>query len=375
MVSPALVRVLSPLGHVLERVDPFGMTYPPRAPAEAVDAAPPVSSATLARQPAPAALRVMTWNMKYGGARIDFWYEGHGETVAFDRETGVRHMRALADAVRHFDPDLLFVQEVDRPSKRSGFVDQVRLLTTWTHLRHAVYGGEWKIPFIPDRGLGPAYSGNATLARWPLRSGERIQLARAENHDPLTNYFYLRRNILRADLLLPGGGHVVALNAHLEAFGHRQARAAQVAALLAEMRGVVAAGGAFVLGADLNLVPPGTVKVRDFPDAAPSHAGFEHDDFSAELDVLAPIYDAFPAAVPLDVYQRDNAPHFTHTTRSDDFWNRKLDYLFSSTPFDTGATMTHQDAASGGIATMPLSDHAPISARWPLPPTLRGQGR
>jgi endonuclease/exonuclease/phosphatase family metal-dependent hydrolase len=46
---------------------------------------------------------------------------------------------------------------------------------------------------------------------------------------------------------------------------------------------------------------------------------------------------------------------------ADGFWNRKLDYLFTNGRFRVDSAVTHQDTASGGLATMPLSDHAPIS--------------
>ena len=66
-------------------------------------------------------------------------------------------------------------------------------------------------------------------------------------------------------------------------------------------------------------------------------------------------------------YQADNASHHTHTTDGRGFWNRKLDYLFTNGRWLACSGTTHQDEASGGMATMPLSDHAPVSARleWP----------
>ena len=63
----------------------------------------------------------------------------------------------------------------------------------------------------------------------------------------------------------------------------------------------------------------------------------------------------------------NNAAYFSHTTDQDGFWNRKLDYIFSNGQIVPGSGLVHQDEAHGGMATMPLSDHAPVSVELELP--------
>ncbi len=82
------------------------------------------------------------------------------------------------------------------------------------------------------------------------------------------------------------------------------------------------------------------------------------------MDWLRELYDDFRPAIPLDDYRSNNAPYFTHTTSADGFWNRKLDYLFTNGHFSNG--LVHQGPDSGGLETMPLSDHAPVSAVFTL---------
>ena len=96
-------------------------------------------------------------------------------------------------------------------------------------------------------------------------------------------------------------------------------------------------------------------------------ADFQADDFSEEDAWLQGLYERFEPAVPLEAYAADNAPWLTHTTDGQGGWNRKLDYLFTNTAFVAGQTITYQDESTG-LATMPLSDHAPLSARWVLAP-------
>ena len=65
-------------------------------------------------------------------------------------------------------------------------------------------------------------------------------------------------------------------------------------------------------------------------------------------------------------FQADNDPYFTFTADGDGFWNRKLDYLFTNGEFVAGSGLTHQDTSSGGVETLPLSDHAPVSVQLSL---------
>jgi endonuclease/exonuclease/phosphatase family metal-dependent hydrolase len=93
---------------------------------------------------------------------------------------------------------------------------------------------------------------------------------------------------------------------------------------------------------------------------------FIADDYRDEREWLTSLYADYASAVPLADYQLDNAPYFTHTTDSLGFWNRKLDYIFTSGSVVAGSGQTHQDTATG-LATMPLSDHAPLSVEIGLP--------
>ncbi|MFU8803856.1 MAG: endonuclease/exonuclease/phosphatase family protein, partial [Bradymonadaceae bacterium] len=88
---------------------------------------------------------------------------------------------------------------------------------------------------------------------------------------------------------------------------------------------------------------------------------FMADDYREEADWLEPLYADYEEAIPLEVYQADNTPHLTHSTTGEVFWNRKLDYIFTNGTYLEGSGLTHQDASSGGMETMPLSDHAPVT--------------
>ena len=91
------------------------------------------------------------------------------------------------------------------------------------------------------------------------------------------------------------------------------------------------------------------------------------DDYTDEATWLDALYADFVPAVSLEDYAADNTPHFTHTVDGRGFWNRKLDYLFTTGSWVDGSAQTLQSAEVGGHETMPLSDHAPVMATLELP--------
>jgi endonuclease/exonuclease/phosphatase family metal-dependent hydrolase len=206
-------------------------------------------------------------------------------------------------------------------------------------------------------------SGNAILSAYPLKDPTRIALSLRSDQSSIERYFYLKRNILRAQLDLPAPSTdepVMLIVTHTAAYSQDGTKHEHIDRFRAELdrwaaQAVVLGGG------DLNALPPGSRKTHDFDDSACTD-DFEADDYSREQDWLVPLYEDYTPAIPLPDYERDNAPYFTHTTRADGFWNRKLDYLFTNRTFAPGSTQVHQDTRHGGMATMPLSDHAPMSA-------------
>ena len=172
---------------------------------------------------APTSLVVMDWNVKFGGARIDFFFDCFGDRVLMTRDEVVTNLEALAAKIREVNPDVLLLQEVDVNSKRTAFVDQLQWLLDHTELNHGVYASHWQADFIPSDGLGAMDNGSAILSRWPIAQAERHALPLRTDQSSLTRYFYLRRNVLSARLELPAGSaagrDVWVVNVHTDAYG------------------------------------------------------------------------------------------------------------------------------------------------------------
>ncbi|MFW5967385.1 MAG: endonuclease/exonuclease/phosphatase family protein, partial [Persicimonas sp.] len=213
-------------------------------------------------------LTVMSWNIKFAGGRIDFFYDCHGERVIMEKDEVLEHLEGLAEKIEQVDPDVLILQEVDVDSKRTAEIDQVEWLLEHTDLNYGAYASQWRSRYIPKHGLGKVDSGNAILARWPLEDAERTALPLIEAQDPITRYFYLKRNILRARLEVPDREPLWVIDTHTAAFATDDTRARQIDRVEEELARLDEADKTFVMGADLNTVPPHSERRKDFPDTS-----------------------------------------------------------------------------------------------------------
>ena len=298
--------------------------------------------------------KVMTWNVKFGGGRIDFWFDCYGDRIHMTASEVKDNLQALADFIIENEPSVILLQEIDVNSKRTAYIDQVQWLLDNTHLSYGVYASQWQNQFVPSDGLGPVDSGNAILSIYPIRNAERISLPLRSDQDAITRHFYLKRNILKAHIstsLTP----FWVLNIHTSAFSQDGTKEKQIDRLVDELDGLNVMGETFIAGGDLNEIPPGSSQTSNFPDSICEDEDFLADDYDDETDWLDDLYAGYHPAISLDDYLSDEESHFSHTTNGDGFWTRKLDYLFTNHPNGFSNSVTHQN-------TMPLSDHAPVSA-------------
>jgi endonuclease/exonuclease/phosphatase family metal-dependent hydrolase len=355
------VVIVGVVAAVFAWFDPFNTQFDDVEDAEAYRAAAHESGATPSGSGTVDQIKVMSWNVKFAGGRVDFFFDCHGDRVIMDRAEVIAHLEGLARKINQVDPDVLLFQEIDTDSKRTAYVDQVQWLLDHTNLNHGAYASQWRSSYIPKHGIGQVNSGNAVLSRWPIANAERLALGLIGEQDPVTQYFYLKRNILRARIAVPDKKPLWVANIHTAAFAKDGTKANQLDELKTELAKLDEQGKTFVAGGDLNTIPPGANKLKDFPDAVCEGEDFQADDYTADIGVLDDLYERYQPAISLERFSAGNDPYQTHTTSKDGFWNRKLDYLFTNGRFVDGSGMVHQDESTGGMATMPLSDHAPVT--------------
>lgn len=304
-------------------------------------------------------LQVGSWNVKFAGGRLDFFFDCFGERSLMSKEEVETHLAGLAAKINQMDLDVLYLQELDIDAKRSAYIDQLRYLLDATYFNYGAYASQWKSDYVPSDGIGRVNSGNAILSRYPLENTERTALPLIGEQSGFVQYFYLRRNVLKAEITDAQGQKIALLNTHTSAFAKDGTKDLQLDQIKQVVDELEAAGTPFILGGDFNSLPPRTEQVNGFADdACPKDSEFSANDFSAETDIMLPFYEYTPL-IPLEEYASNNTDYFTFTADKDGFWNRKLDFMFTNANFRDG--LVHLDDARGGMATMPLSDHAPLS--------------
>ncbi|MFC1547381.1 endonuclease/exonuclease/phosphatase family protein [Candidatus Neomarinimicrobiota bacterium] len=314
--------------------------------------------------PLPDTLHAMTWNIKYGGADIDFWWACYGDRILMTEDEVLHNLERLTTYINQVNPDILLLQEVAVNSKQAAYVNQMQYILDHTALNYGVYAPMWRVQYVPSDGLGRSDLGPAILSRWPLDEAQRIGLELRTDQDALTRYFYIRRCMVRVRLNHQDLDNFYMLTVHTAAWSQDDTKKLHIDRFVTELDAMVAEGSWFVAGGDLNTIPPSSQRMNDFPDAK-CGGDFEGGDYSDEQAYLSELYgsNAYSAATPLEEYQQasDQSGYFTYGDKPDSLgFTRKLDYLFTNLSWAPDSWHTHQEIASGGST---LSDHAPVSAK------------
>ena len=345
-------------GFFIQGCDPLVTTFPPETSAnlyQAVNQTTPPAEAPV--------LTVMTWNIRFGAARIPWFGDSCGDRVLLTRAEVEQNLQGLADVINSLRPDILLMQEVDVDSKRSAYIDELQWLLDHTDLNYGAYASMWESQFVPSDGLGRVNTGNAVLSRWKITDTERIRLPLRGDQDALTRYFYLRRNILKVRVAVPNTDAFYVLDVHTTAFATDDTKQQHLQRFKEAIDAVAATGAPFVAGGDLNTLPSGSDSTNycdeercagDPPGSCP-----DGSDYTGEAAWVAPLYEAYDFAVPLDDYQLENRIYFSQGFPEP---NKKLDYLLTRKDgWVPGSDRTHQEASL-------RSDHVPVTARLVVAP-------
>jgi len=196
-------------------------------------------------------LRALTWNIHKGIGGVDRRY---------------RPERILA-VIAHYQPDIVFLQEVDDGVPRSRFHRQVDHLADALGFRNRCYG--------PNVRLRRGRYGNAILARWPLSEVRNIDLTIPPKK---------RRGALYARCRVRKGRHsrtLALFNMHLGLAGYERKK--QLRRLLgAPPLGHFHARTPLIVGGDLNDVW-GNLGKRSLAPAGFRRAGNPVSTFPAYL--------------------------------------------------------------------------------------------
>lgn len=334
--------------------DPFNANFKPVEPAICYEAAAKKDA------PWPDFLKVVNYNTKFAGGRIDFFFNCIGNRVLMDSSEVYENLDRLVAVINRLQPDILTLQEVDVNSHRSASIDMMQYILDKTELNYGVYASHWKSDWIPKKGLKQMNSGSAILSKWAIQNGTRHALPGVATQDPLTRYFYLKRNFLEGSITPPKGEPLTVVTSHLSAYDKDGTRAKQLRVVKGFVDSLTAKGERFLFAGDLNCISPFATHLKGFEDCQ-CKGELDASDYTGTEHLLQPLYDSYEFAISPERLRHEEAQHYTHSVHKDIFWNRKIDYIFAPKGIIVPLSGKTHQVFVDTITTMSVSDHAPIS--------------
>ena len=228
---------------------------------------------------------VLTWNTGYGALSddSDFFMDGGTMVYTADKDRVQENLEQMAVEIKSIDPDIVFLQEVDKVADRSYKIDEVSFFQESNNDKVSSYALNMDAIFIPYPipPIGRVKVGIQTLSAYEVSSSARLSLPVPFKWPVSTCNFKKCLNVSR----IPVAGtdkELVLVNLHLEAYDSGEGKIAQTNMLRQVLQAEVDAGNYVIAGGDFNQVfsntdtsaypvydglwQPGIIDVTEFGD-------------------------------------------------------------------------------------------------------------
>lgn len=199
--------------------------------------------------------QVVSWNIGYGAndAENDFFMDGGKAVLARSEEDVRRNMEEMTAALHRMDAEVVFLQEVDRPSKRSFSMDQEAWLQAFQEDDNEAFAMNYACRYVPYPlpTLGRVESGVMTLNRFAAK--EAVRMALPISYSWPISLAQLKRGLLVERVPVAGTEReLVLVNLHLEAYAGDAEKQAQTEVLFQFLREEYQKGNYCIAGGDFN---------------------------------------------------------------------------------------------------------------------------
>ncbi|MFH0757196.1 MAG: endonuclease/exonuclease/phosphatase family protein, partial [Bacteroidota bacterium] len=164
---------------------------------------------------------IITWNIGYGGLgkEMDFFYDG-GKRVRPGKSYFDQSVSGIGNFLREHDSvDFILLQEVDRNSKRSYYMDEGDWLKTTLpgfSISYATNYDCWFVPVPVTDPMGRVKSGIASCSRF---FPDEVKRYGFDKHVPWPGrLFYMKRCFMASRYSLPDGNQLILVNIHNSAY-------------------------------------------------------------------------------------------------------------------------------------------------------------
>ena len=130
--------------------------------------------------PAGETVRIISWNLGFGalGDNADFFMDGGTMVRPSDEKRVISNLEKLVNGTQTETPDIVFLQEIDRDSRRSYHIDQLTYFRSALQGYTSTFATNFKVAFLPYPvpPIGKVDSGIAVFSRYAIDSAERVKL-------------------------------------------------------------------------------------------------------------------------------------------------------------------------------------------------------
>ncbi len=213
-------------------------------------------------------ITLLTWNIGYAGLddEMDFFFDG-GTKVITPKKKCLENLKGIGSFLKSNDSiDFIFLQEVDRGSKRSYYQNEYDSIVNILKNHSPAFAKNYDVFFVPKpftNPMGKVLSGIATFSKYIPSASARF--AFPGDFGFPTQLFWLDRCFMVNRYPVSNGKEFVLINTHCEAFDAGDIRKAQMEYLKAFIINEYRKGNYVVAGGDWNQCPP------DFKPAFPDN--------------------------------------------------------------------------------------------------------
>lgn len=207
-------------------------------------------------------LSIVSYNIGYGAndKNSDFFLDGGSKVLAASKETVEQNMEGNLQILKELGADVAILQEADRDSKRSYYVDEIEILEkAFTGVMSRAYSHNYLCRYVPyplPVTTGRVDSGLVTLNSYQVTEAKRYRLPCPFTWP--TRVCQLKRGLLVERMPIDGSDkEVVIVNVHLEAYDDGEGKKEQTKVLTELLLSEYEKGNYVIAGGDFNQYLPG----------------------------------------------------------------------------------------------------------------------
>lgn len=218
--------------------------------------------------------KIMTWNIGYGalGDNADFFMDGGTMVNTATKERVRQNMDSIYENIQKENADFIFLQEVDKKSTRTHFIDQVKDFGSRFAGYQNIYARNFKVLYLPyplPESMGVLDSGIESFSKYNVASSTRVQLPIPFKWP--VSVVNIKRCVMINRLPIENSSkELVLINLHLEAFDDGEGKIAQTKMLSQLISDEIKKGNYVIAGGDFNQIFD-EADLKKFPQLDPNY--------------------------------------------------------------------------------------------------------